>query len=56
MLNLATRGPKWAQTPFYSLDDIEPWWPNTQSMLEEALAVRELNENRFLLEVVNTGG
>jgi hypothetical protein len=56
MQTVVTRGPKWAQIPFYSLDDIEPWWPHTQSLLEEALAVRELNENRFLLDIGNTGG
>jgi len=56
MTNLVARGPKWAQKPFYSLDNIEPWWPDRTALKEEALSVRELMENRFLLNVGNTGG
>lgn len=55
MANIISRGPKWLQTPFYSLDDKTPWWPNRSLLREEALATRDCNDHRFLLPVANTG-
>lgn len=51
--NTLSRGPKWAQIPFYRLDD-ENWWPDRSALLKEALEVRDLMENRFLLDIENT--
>lgn len=53
--NVLARGPKWAQVPFYSLDNVDPWWDSREALREEALKVRPLMDHRFLLEVPNTG-
>lgn len=49
MSNRVARGPKWAQIPFYNID--RPFWPDKALLLEEAIAVRHLPDNRIKYDV-----
>ena len=49
--NRIGRGPAWAEEPFHTIT--HEFWPDLIKLREEAIAVREYNEHRLIVQVPN---
>ena len=49
--NRIGRGPAWAEGPFHTIT--HEFWPDLIKLREEAIAVREYNEHRLIVQVPN---